>query len=210
MLFELDNLSEGERVHNKPNIAKGKERTNETLEANRKHIKNPSDKDLTKDQISFVSKGLKFSPTSITNDNLIRRQLLRDFHRFARRMRGKDNEDNGPHPFYVKSNWEPPVQPSVPLQSHLERVKFELAEVHITKPKIYLPAERKAVGDLKTNTEITSGKLKKGTTSVFISLADKKAKGTFNQTTWKTQASCRTHGWRDIPQNTTIDYRTLQ
>ena len=68
----------------------------------------------------------------MTNDNQIRRQL------FARRMRlqyifhGKNEE---PHPFHVKSNWEPPVQPSVPLESYLERVKFQLAEIQISKPK---------------------------------------------------------------------------
>ena len=67
----------------------------------------------------------------MTNDNLIRRQLLQDFNDFARRMRlqyifhGKNEE---PHPFHVKSNWEPPVQPSVALESYLERVTFQLAK----------------------------------------------------------------------------------
>ena len=67
----------------------------------------------------------------MTNDNLIRRQLLQDLNDFARRMRlqyvfhGKNEE---PHPFHVKSNWEPPVQPSVALESYLERVTFQLAK----------------------------------------------------------------------------------
>ena len=117
----------------------------------------------------------------MTNDNLIRRQLLQDFNDFARRMRlqyifhGKNEE---PHPFHVKSNWEPPVQPSVALESYLERVKFQLAEIQISKPLNNLPpAERKALKDLKNNTEINIKKADKGTTSVFMGLADKKTEG---------------------------------
>ena len=91
---------------------------------------------------------------------------------------GKNEE---PHLFHVKSNWEPPVQPSVALQSYLERVKFQLAQIQISKPKNNLPpAERKALKDLKkskNNTEINIKKADKGTTSVFMSLADKKTEG---------------------------------
>ena len=39
------------------------------------------------------------------------------------------------HPFYVKSNWDPPVQQSVDLESYLEEVKLQLAEMKIMKPK---------------------------------------------------------------------------
>ena len=124
-----------------------------------------------------MSKGLKFIPTPVTNLNLVRRQLLQDFNQFARRMRlqyifyGQDKE---PHPFHVKSDWEPPVQQSVSLESFLERVKSDLAEVNITKLKNNLsPAERKALIDLKNNTEINIRKADKGTTSVFMSLTDK-------------------------------------
>ena len=55
----------------------------------------------------------------------LKRQILRDFDQFARRMRltyvfhGQDNE---PHPFHVKSTWEPPIQRSVALESYLEEV----------------------------------------------------------------------------------------
>ena len=42
------------------------------------------------------------------------------------------------HPFYVKSDWSPPVQPSVALKRYLEEVKSQLAEKKITKPKNYL------------------------------------------------------------------------
>ena len=43
----------------------------------------------------------------------MRRNLLKDFNLFARRMRLKDifhGKENKQHPFYVKSTWEPPVQ----------------------------------------------------------------------------------------------------
>ena len=91
-----------------------------------KYIKNLSDRTLTDAQISLISQGLKFIPVNKSiNRNKIRRQLLQDFENFARRMRlkymfhGKNREV---HPFYVKSDWNPPVQPSVAVESSLEEV----------------------------------------------------------------------------------------
>ena len=53
--------------------------------------------------------------------------------------------DNEPHPFHVKSTWEPPIQQSVALESYLE-VKSELADLKLTKPENNLtPAERTAL-----------------------------------------------------------------
>ena len=37
------------------------------------------------------------------------------------------------HPFYVKCDWNPPVQPSVAFETYLEEVKSQLAEMKITK-----------------------------------------------------------------------------
>ena len=82
------------------------------------------------------------------------------------------------HPFYVKSNWEPPVQPSVALETFLEEVKTELAEVQIKKPKNNLPFnEGKAIIALKTNSEINIKKADKGTTTVIMSKQDKIREG---------------------------------
>ena len=54
----------------------------------------------------------------------------------------------------------------------------EKFEIQISKPKNNLPpAERKALKDLKNKTEINIKKADKGTTSVFMSLADKKTEG---------------------------------
>ena len=36
-------------------------------------------------------------------------------------FRGEENE---PHPFHIKSDWEQPVQPSVVLETFLEEVKL--------------------------------------------------------------------------------------
>lgn len=45
---------------------------------------------------------------------------------------GKNNDI---HPFYVKSNWEPPVQKSVAIENYLEEIKIQLAQIPITKPR---------------------------------------------------------------------------
>ena len=64
------------------------------------------------------------------------------------------------------------------MESYLERVKFQLEKIQISKPKNNLPpSERKALKDLKNNTEINIKKADKGTTSVFKILADKKTEG---------------------------------
>ena len=56
------------------------------------------------------------------------------------------------HPFYVKTNWEPPVQRSVTLEKYLEETKIKLSEIEITKPKPNMPkSQRKAIRQLKGN-----------------------------------------------------------
>ena len=121
---------------------KNKKQLNAQLEANEKHIKNLSNQELTKDQINLLAKGLKFVPCPITKETHIRKQLLRDYDNFARRMRLRyifHGQDKEPHLFHVKSTWKPPVQPSVALESYLEEVRTQLAEVKLTKPKNNLP-----------------------------------------------------------------------
>ena len=54
-----------------------------TIEANKKHIKNLSNKELTNGQINLLAKGLKSIPTPVTNQTQIRQQLLCDFDQFA-------------------------------------------------------------------------------------------------------------------------------
>ena len=156
---------------------KNKKQLNAQLEANEKHIKNLSNQELTNDQINLLAKGLKFVPCPITKEMQIRKQLLRDYDNFARRMRLRyifHGQDKEPHPFHVKSTWKPPVQPSVALESYLEEVRTQLAEVNLTKPKNNLPPEeREALKALKNNNEINLKKADKGTTTVVLSKQDK-------------------------------------
>ena len=64
-------------------------------------------------------------------------------------------QNNEPHPFHVKSNWMPPVQPSVALESYLENVKAQLAEITVTKPSNNLSRDEiMAIYELKNNSAI--------------------------------------------------------
>ena len=103
---------------------------------------------------------------------------MRDFEQFARRMRLRyiyRGEEKEAHPYHVKSTWNPPLQPSVALETYLEEVKVQLAETKLTKPKNNLQsAERiKALVALKRNHEINLKKADKGTTAVVMNIQDK-------------------------------------
>jgi len=90
-------------------------------------------------------------------------------------FRGQEKE---PHPFYIKSHWEPRVQPSVDLENYLEGVKTKLAEIKLSKPKHSLPhKERKAIRELKTNSEKNIKKADKGSTTVIMNKKDKIEEG---------------------------------
>ena len=83
-------------------------------------------------------------------------------------------ENNEPHPFHVKSAWQPPIQQSVALESYLEEVKIQLGDLQLTKPKNNLPAaEREALKALKRDNEINLKKADKGTTTVVMNMQDK-------------------------------------
>ena len=88
-----------------------------------------------------------------------------------------NGQNKEPHPFHVKSNWEPPIQPSVALETYLEEVKTQLAEVKIITLKNNLPfKERQAIKELKQNTNIHVKKADKGTTTVIMKTEDKKGR----------------------------------
>ena len=143
-----------------------------TMESKKAHIKNLSDYNLTRDEINLLSRGLNYIPTPVTNDSHIRKTLLKDFAAFERRMRLQfifHGRDKKPHPFHVKSNWEPPVQPSVALETYLEEVKTQLAEIQISKPKNnLLTKEHLAIKELKQNPNINIKKADKGTSTVIM------------------------------------------
>ena len=137
-----------------------------------------STRDSSNHSLRFiVDSGLKFVPTPVTDENYIRRQLLLDFEHFARRMRLKyisHKENKEPHPSHVKSDWKPPVQKSVALESYLENVKSQLAEIKPIKPKNNMSHnEYIALTELKKNTNIVLKKADKGTTTVIMNKCDK-------------------------------------
>ena len=67
-----------------------------------------------------------------------------------------------------------PVQPSVALETYLEEVKIQLAEIKIDKPKNNLPVkERQAIKELKENKEINIKRADKGSTTVILNKKDK-------------------------------------
>lgn len=150
-------------------------------ELNQRFIKNLSNCKISTHETNLLSRGLKFIQTPIPDKNRVRQQLLLDFKHFARRMRLRyifNNKDSEQHPFHVKSNWEPPVQPSVALETYLEEIKVQLAEIEITKPRNNLPyQERIALKDLKSNTEIVIKKADKGSTTVIMNKQDKITEG---------------------------------
>ena len=117
----------------------------------------------------------------MTGKKQMQLQLLREFENFARRMRLRyifHGHDKEPHSFHVKSTWKPPIQPSVALESYLEEVKIQLAEIKPTKPKHNLPAaEQKAFKALKHNKKNNLKKADKGTTTVLFSIQDKIKEG---------------------------------
>ena len=55
-------------------------------ETNEKFLKSFSSHQLTDNQVSVISRGLKFIPTPVADETKIRHQLLQDFEQFARRM----------------------------------------------------------------------------------------------------------------------------
>ena len=85
---------------------------------------------------------------------------------------GKKNKE--PHPFHVKSNWTPPIQPSIALESYLEHVKVAISEINIEKPKYNLSRnQHAAVKELKNNAAINLKRADKGSTTVILKKTDK-------------------------------------
>ena len=87
-------------------------------------------------------------------------------------------KDKNIHPFYVESNWEPPFQQSVTLESYLEEIKIQLGHTPITKAIPNLPLnDRKAITEPKNNSEINVKKADKGTSTLIMNKLDKTQEG---------------------------------
>ena len=127
---------------NRKRLLKRKANKNQYKRNNDRFIKNLSENDK-----SLLSKGLKFIPTS--PKPISYKSLLKDLNNFTRNMRLKYHfADHGsnPHPSHVKSTWQPPLQPSVALESYLERTELEIASISFSNAKGNLSAqERQAI-----------------------------------------------------------------
>ena len=174
--FKINCLSRNQRRRMRQKNATHRSQTTQR-ETNEKFLKEFSRHQLTDNQVSVISKGLKFIPTPVTDKTKIRHQLLQDFEQFARRMRLQyifHGQNKEPHPFHVKSNWIPPVQPSVALESYFESVKVQLAEIKTIKHEHNLSRnEFRVIAGLKHNSALNLKKADKGTTTVIMNKTDK-------------------------------------
>ena len=138
-----------------------------------------SNKNLTDQEIALLAKGLKFIPTP--EKPASQKNLIRDFNSFARSMRLKymfAHAKSNLHPFYVRSNWQPPPQSSVALENYLEQTKLEIANITFTNVKDNLSAnQRLALKTLKSNSEVNLKKADKGSTTVVMDTAQKIEEG---------------------------------
>ena len=74
----------------------------------------------------------------------------------------------------VKAGHIESVQPSVALESYLESVKVQLAEIKTIKPEYNLSRnEFRAIAELKHNSALNLKKADKGTTTVIMNKTDK-------------------------------------
>ena len=73
-----DNKAAKNRKRKERRKIKDKKRSFNAIESRKQYIKNLSNEQLTDKQITLLSRGLKFIPTPVTKENLIRRQLLVD------------------------------------------------------------------------------------------------------------------------------------
>ena len=142
--------------HSKKPCQKRKALKNQYKQKNDRYIKNLSDTTLTDQDKTFLSKGLKFIPTPPKPNS--HRSLIKDFNTFNRNMRLKflyADRNSKPHPFHVKSNWQPPPQPSVALQNCLERTKYEIATILFCDTQDNLSAkEREALKKLRASAKV--------------------------------------------------------
>ena len=65
------------------------------------------------------------------------------------------DRNSNPHPLHVKSNWQPPPQPSVALENYLEQTKYEIATISFGDTQDNLSAkEWEALKKLRANKKV--------------------------------------------------------
>ena len=88
------------------------------------------------------------------------------------------DRNSKPRPFHVKSNWQPPPQPSVALENYLEQTKYEIATISFCDTQDNLSAkEWEALQKLRANTTVNIKKADKGNTTVVMDTQRKITEG---------------------------------
>ena len=138
-----------------------KNRTDPTADP-AKYITNLSSRPLSKEQITVLSKGLTFVPTS----KLDRSKIEQSVQRFERSNRLKYHfKDQGPpimHPFRSKSDWIPP-RASPAIEAYLSRVRAQANSLAPTATHNNLPPSiRKTLRDLASDENLVIKSADKG------------------------------------------------
>ena len=128
-------------------------------------VKNLSSINLTDAQISALSKGLKHIPTPKKPS---RSDLIQDFSLYQRRMRIRyimrhKKSSKKCYKFKLPSEWTPADSENNTLENYLEMTKRLICHLRF-EPQEYnmKPIERKALNELKNNTDIVIKKMDKG------------------------------------------------
>ena len=178
------------RMHKQRRKNTRSRRNKAQLEANKIHIKNLSNKQLTGSQINLLAKGLKFIPTPVRLDN-----------NSCVTLNSSQEECVYNTCTTLQKNWNPPVQHSVALKSYFEEVKLLLVEINPNKPKNNLPpAECEAVRALKGEKQINLRKADKGTNTVVMNKDEKINKGQI-QLNVRKHYSPSSHPWQRKQEN---------
>ena len=128
------------------------------------YIVNLTDQTLTESQVSLLQKGLKFIPTPSDHKPT---QIQQSFSKFRRLLYLKyhfRSDTNNPHPFRLRSQWEPPTPDNPNLLKYMAETRESLKQ---TKP-----LRTKQTNNL-TQTERFSIKSLQKLPHTVIKLADK-------------------------------------
>ena len=124
--------------------------TTTTIMRAEKYTLNRSTQDLSSSELTLLDKGLAFVPTEQTPN---KHRLLQEFDAFTRRLRiqtlanrwqelhHETDDGNGedshvtdkPHPFRMKSNWNPPITKNQALEAYITNTRKLLTDTRSTK-----------------------------------------------------------------------------
>eukprot|EP00795_Rhopilema_esculentum_P014500 gene14500-biopygen4278 len=138
------------------------------------NVVNLSKKELSEDDVSLLSKGLKFCPTPKEIDKA---ELRADLEEFKRRMRlkwhFKDNNKTEKQLFKNRSNWQPPKNNLV-LENYLSLVENEVLSVSPEGKNFsnLSPSELSSLDKLKCDKDIIIKEADKGSAVVVWDRGD--------------------------------------